>query len=61
MKKTKKIKISFVLKTIVVLIALSAMLINALLGVSKAEYFKSFSKKLDLEVSPDLSFQYYLS
>ena len=58
MKKTKKIKISFVLKTIVVLIALSAMLINAMLGVSKAEYFKSISKKLDFESSPDLKFEY---
>ena len=60
MKKTKKIKISFVLKTIVVLIALSAMLINAMLGVSKAEYFKTLSKNLDLEAKPDLMFQYYL-
>ena len=60
MKKTKKIKISFVLKTIVVLIALSAMLINAMLGVSNAEYFKTLSKKLDLEAMPDLALEYYL-
>lgn len=58
MKKTKKIKISFVLKTIVVLIALSSMLLNSILGVTKSEYFKSLSKKLDLEVNPDLKFEY---
>jgi hypothetical protein len=59
-KKTKKIKISFVLKTIVVLIALSSMLLNSILGVTKSEYFKSLSKKLDLEVMPDVGLQYYI-
>lgn len=59
-KKTKKFKIGFILKTIVVLIALSAMLVNALLGVTKSEYFKSLSKKLDLEITPDLGLEYYL-
>ena len=58
MKKTKKIKTSVVLKTIVVLIALSSMLLNTMLGVSKAEYFKTFSKKFDFEANPDLKFEY---
>lgn len=58
MNKTKKIKTSVVLKTIVVLIALSSMLLNTMLGVSKAEYFKTFSKKFDFEANPDLKFEY---
>lgn len=59
-KKTKKYNISLALKIIVLLLVLSAMLINALLGVTKSEYFKSLSKKLDFEATPDLSLQYYL-
>ena len=60
MNKTKKIKTSVVLKTIVVLIALFAMLLNSILGVTKAEYFKKLSKVLDFEAGPDLALQYYL-
>jgi len=60
MKKTKNFKIGFILKTIVVLTVLSAMLVNALLGVTKSEYFKSLSKKLDFEATPDLGLEYYL-
>ena len=59
-KKTKKYNISLALKIIVLLLVLSAMLINALLGVTKSEYFKSLSKKLDFESTPDLALQYYL-
>ena len=48
------------LKILVVLTVLSSILVSSLLGVSKAEYFKSISKKLDLEIKPDLMLEYYL-
>ena len=60
MKRKNKFNIAVLLKTVVVLLVLSAMLLSAMLGVTKAEYFKSFKKKLDLEAMPDLVFEYYL-
>ena len=48
------------LKILVALTVLSSMLVSTLFGVSKAEYFKSISKKLDFEASPDLALEYYL-
>ena len=48
------------LKILVALTVLSSMLVSTLFGVSKAEYFKSLSKKLDFEASPDLALEYYL-
>ena len=34
------------------------MLLNTMLGISKAEYFKSYAKSLDFEASPDLKLEY---
>ena len=48
------------LKILVALILLTSILLSALLGVTKSEYFKSFSKKLDIEAKPDLMLEYYL-
>lgn len=50
----------FFLKSLIALVLLSTMLVSAFLGVTKAEYFKSLSKKLGFEVTPDLALQYYL-
>ena len=60
MKRKNKFNIAVLLKTAVVLLVLSAMLLSAMLGVTKAEYFKTLSKKLDLELMPDLALEYYL-
>ena len=49
-----------ILKTIVALAVLSAVLVSSLLGVTKAEYFKTLSKKLDFDVKPDLALEYIL-
>ena len=49
-----------ILMTLVTLTLLSSMILCALLGVTKAEYFKMLSKKLDFEVMPDLPLEYYL-
>ena len=49
-----------VIKVLVAALLLFSILLSSLLGVSKAQYFKSFSKKLDFETSPDLSWHYYL-
>ena len=59
-KKSAQYKVSIVLRTLVVLTILSAILLSTLFGVTNAEYFKIFSKNLDLEAKPDLMFQYYL-
>lgn len=40
--------------TLVALTLLSSMLLSSILGVTKAEYFKTLSKKLDFEVMPDM-------
>ena len=53
-------KRAILLRTLVVLILLTTMILSTLLGVTKAEYFKSFKKKLDLEMSPDMKLEYYL-
>lgn len=44
--------------TLVALTLLSSMLLSSILGVTKAEYFKTLSKKLDFEVMPDMALQY---
>lgn len=49
-----------ILMTLVTLTLLSSMILCALLGETKAEYFKMLSKKLDFEVMPDLPLEYYL-
>ena len=43
---------------LVALLLLSSILVSLLLGVTKAEYFKKISKKVDFEVNPDLKFEY---
>ncbi|MBE6533593.1 MAG: hypothetical protein E7678_01295, partial [Ruminococcaceae bacterium] len=48
------------LKILVALVLLTSILVSSLLGVSKAEYFKSYAKSLDFEAKPDLSLEYYL-
>lgn len=48
------------LKILVVLTVLSSILVSSLLGVTKAEYFKSMSKKFDVESKPDLSLEYLI-
>ena len=48
------------LKTLIAVTLLSALMVSTFLGVTKAEYFKSFKKKIDLEMSPDMKLEYYL-
>ena len=42
------------------LLLLTSMLITAMLGNVKAEYFKSLSTRLDFEAISDLAFEYYI-
>ena len=60
MAKKKINKKSVLLKSLVAITLLSAMLLSNLLGLSNAEYFKTFAKDLDLEMAPDLNWEYYL-
>ena len=48
------------LKCLVAILLLTSMLLTMFLGVTKSEYFKSFSKELDIEAKPDLMLEYYL-
>ena len=48
------------LKILVALTVLSSILVSSLLGVTKAEYFKSMSKKFDVELKPDLRLEYLI-
>ena len=43
------------------LLLLTSMLITAMLGNVKAEYFKSLSTRLDFEAIPDCAYRFYLS
>ena len=47
-------------KVLIALVVLTSVLLSALLGVSKAEYFKTLSKKVNLDLKPDLVLEYYL-
>jgi hypothetical protein len=47
-------------KILIALTVLSSMLVSTLLGVTKAEYFKSLAKQFDLMMEPDLNLEYYL-
>ena len=49
-----------ILMTLVTLTLLSSMILCALLGVTKAEYFKILSKDLSFEAIPDLELEYYI-
>ena len=48
------------LRALLALTLLSSILLSSILGVTKAEFFKKLSSKLDFEINPDLAFQYYL-
>ena len=54
----KKLKV--LLRVLIALTLLTTIILTTLLGVTKAEYYKSFKKKIDLEMSPDLKLEYYL-
>ena len=49
-----------VFRAAVALSVLFCVLVSTFLGVSKAEYFKGLTRDLDVEISPDLKFSYYL-
>ena len=55
-----KRKLNSLLKILVAMLLLTSMAITTLLGTTSAEYFKSFNKKLDLEMNPDLELEYFL-
>ena len=48
------------IKILVAMVLLSSILVSSLLGVTKAEYYKKLSHKLDFEYKPDLMLEYYL-
>ena len=48
------------LKILIAIVLLTSMLLTLFLGTTKSEYFKSFSKKLDIEAKPDLMLEYAL-
>ena len=48
------------LKILVAIVVLTSILLSSFLGVTKSEYFKTFSKKLDIEAKPDLKLEYFL-
>ena len=70
MKKVKHKKMSIIqrkyfnkrilFKALVALVVLSSILLSSLLSVTNAEYLKTISKTLEVEVSPDLKLEYYL-
>ena len=45
------------LKCLVAILLLTSMLLTMFLGVTKSEYFKSFSKELDIEAKPEISYE----
>ena len=49
-----------ILFSLISLLLLTSMLITAMLGNVKAEYFKSLSTSLDFEAVPDLALEYYI-
>ena len=50
-----------ILFSLISLLLLTSMLITAMLGNVKAEYFKSLSTSLDFEAVPDLAYRYFLA
>ena len=55
-----KRKFNAFLKILVAIMLLTSIIITTLFSTTNAEFFKSFNKKLDLELVPDLRLQYYL-
>ncbi len=53
-------KKSAFLKILVALAVISSILLSSILGITKAEYYKTLSKTLDFESKPDLMLEYYL-
>ena len=49
-----------ILFSLISLLLLTSMLITAMFGNVKAEYFKSLSTSLDFEAVPDLALEYYI-
>ena len=50
-----------ILFSLISLLLLTSMLITAMFGNVKAEYFKSLSASLDFEAVPDLAYRYFLA
>lgn len=49
-----------VFRAAVALSVLFCVLVSTFLGTSKAEYFKGLKRSFDVEISPDLKFEYFL-
>ena len=48
-------------KILIAVLVLTSILLSSLLGVTKSEYFKTFSKSVDIETKSDLMLEYYLN
>ena len=55
-----KRKLNALLKILIAILLLTSIIVTTLFGTSTAEFFKSFSQKLDVELIPDLRLKYYL-
>ena len=55
-----KRKFNAFLKILLAVMLLMSIIVTTLFSTTNAEFFKSFNKKLDLELVPDLRLKYYL-